>query len=59
MDNLKPKTIDLNVYDFNTTAIKCYEKIGFKKTTDTKETTFKGEVWTSIRMTLQIQNLTN
>jgi RimJ/RimL family protein N-acetyltransferase len=55
VNNLKPKTIDLNVYDFNTTAIKCYEKIGFNKTIDTKKTINKGEIWTSIRMILDVR----
>lgn len=55
IDNLNPKRIDLNVYDFNTAAIKCYEKIGFKKTIDTKITTFKKQNWTSIRMSLDVK----
>lgn len=59
IDNLKPRTIDLNVYDFNTAAIKCYEKLGFKKTNEEKITEFCSEKWTAIRMTFQIQNFSN
>lgn len=56
IENLKPRTIDLNVYDFNTAAIKCYEKIGFKRASDTKTTTFQNEIWTSLRMYLETEN---
>ncbi len=57
INNLKPSTINLNVYDFNTTAIKCYEKIGFKRTEETKTTTLQNETWTSIKMILEPKKL--
>ena len=30
IQKLNAKSIELNVYDWNTSAIKCYEKVGFK-----------------------------
>ena len=56
IDHLNPKTIDLNVYDFNTTAIRCYEKIGFKRTAIQQTTNVNDQVWTSVRMLLNVQN---
>lgn len=50
IDNLNIKTIDLNVYEFNSPAIKCYEKLGFQKTNEKKITELKSETWVSIRM---------
>ncbi len=51
----KESSIDLNVYDFNIVAISCYEKLGFLKTQEIQLTEFKGEIWKSIRMNLNIQ----
>lgn len=54
LKNLKAKHIDLNVYDFNTVAINCYKKLGFVETQEIQETEYKGEIWKSIRMRLNI-----
>lgn len=59
IENLNIKTIDLNVYEFNTPAIKCYEKLGFQKTDEKKITEFCGEKWTAIKMTLKLKNQSN
>lgn len=50
--NLKVKSFELNVYDFNIAAIKCYEKLGFLKTQEVQIMEFKGEIWKSVRMIL-------
>lgn len=43
----------LNVYDWNISAIKCYEKIGFEILHGvSKKTIYNNESWTSIRMTI-------
>jgi RimJ/RimL family protein N-acetyltransferase len=52
-DNLNVNFIDLNVYDFNNSAIKSYEGVGFKKTATNELTTQVGnENWTSYKMTV-------
>lgn len=56
IENLRPKTIELNVYDFNTIAIKCYEKLGFQRTNDSKTIILNGENWTSVKMYLDVKN---
>ena len=46
--------IDLNVYDFNKAAIRCYEKVGFE--IDYKKTTqieVKDQLWTKLNMVLE------
>lgn len=50
--NYNPKTIELNVYDFNINAIRCYEKIGFQKTAHFQLNKFNEEIWKSIKMEL-------
>ncbi|KAF2330643.1 GNAT family N-acetyltransferase [Flavobacterium daemonense] len=43
IDRLK---IELNVFDFNYNAIKCYEKVGFRLNPDKKsEISFKNKIW--------------
>ncbi|HVF80655.1 MAG TPA: GNAT family protein, partial [Flavisolibacter sp.] len=42
---------ELNVFDWNTTAIKCYEKAGFVVSPSKKlERTVNGKVWTAVNM---------
>lgn len=44
-------TVELNVFDWNTSAIKCYEKIGFTINPNKKlERKIKDETWTAIKM---------
>ena len=44
---------ELNVYDWNTSAIKCYEKAGFVVNPEKSKTiTVNGRLWKSINMTL-------
>lgn len=50
-DNLDRDWAELNVFDWNIPAIKCYEKVGFKVNPEvvfTRE--MKGKVWTAINM---------
>ena len=50
-ENTKIKEVDLNVFDWNIGAIKCYEKVGFK--IDHNKTTklqVSDEVWTRLNM---------
>lgn len=43
----------LNVYDWNTAAIRCYEQAGFRTDPDKKtESSVNGQTWTAIRMTI-------
>jgi RimJ/RimL family protein N-acetyltransferase len=45
--------IELNVYDFNTPAIRCYEKAGFQKEGLMRGITFTGrEYWNAYRMAI-------
>ena len=48
---LKATTVELNVFDWNIAAIKCYEKCGFKVNPD-KQSTFQmgDQVWLAINM---------
>ena len=47
------EVVELNVFDFNTGAIKCYEKVGFVINPAKKlERQVKGETWTAINMTI-------
>jgi len=48
----KPK-VELNVFDWNIGAIKCYEKVGFVINPDKKnERKIKNEIWTAINMSI-------
>lgn len=51
IDQLKTSSIELNVYDWNIPAIKCYEKVGFVFVPE-KYTTINvnGETWKSLNM---------
>ncbi len=51
-NNFNTKYIELNVYDFNESAIKCYEKLGFNHTDQFQLTKFHNEEWKSIKMEL-------
>ncbi len=48
------KKVELNVYDWNIAAIKCYEKVGFRVDKD-KVKTIKtnNEIWTAVNMKLE------
>ena len=48
------KAIELNVYDWNTRAIRCYEKVGFVRSLGNNTTVEVGDkTWTVINMTLR------
>lgn len=54
----KVAEVDLNVFDWNKGAIKCYENVGFQikpELTDTMEV--NGAVWTRLNMVLTRENL--
>ncbi|MDO5616342.1 MAG: GNAT family protein [Cruoricaptor ignavus] len=51
--NLGKHTAELNVFDWNTSAIKCYEKVGFEINLTVKlERKMNGQIWTAIHMTI-------
>jgi len=53
-DRFDVEIVELNVYDWNTPAIKCYEKAGFIiNPTQTATTEVNGKVWTAINMRIQ------
>ena len=46
--------VNLNVFDWNKGAIKCYEKVGFKINHDNRdEMNVNGKVWTRLNMVLK------
>ena len=50
-DRFNVEIVELNVYDWNTSAIKCYEKVGFKiNPNQTTTTEVNGRIWTAINM---------
>lgn len=50
--------VELNVFDWNTSAIRCYEKVGFTINPEKKLTrTVKDQTWTAINMVLARNNL--
>lgn len=50
---LKQPVIELNVFDWNTAAIRCYEKAGLTKNTDkTMEFESNGEKWIAFNMSI-------
>lgn len=52
-ENPDIEEVDLNVFDWNISAIKCYEKIGFKiDTTNSKELAVGDKLWTILNMKL-------
>lgn len=51
--NLNRTKVELNVFDWNIGAIKCYEKVGFVKDSDKRlERKVNGQVWTAFTMSL-------
>jgi len=55
MQHLNIKKIELNVFDWNISAIACYEKVGFKINPEKKlERTVNGETWIAVNMVLDI-----
>jgi RimJ/RimL family protein N-acetyltransferase len=53
-EKLGSSQIELNVYDWNISAIKCYEKVGFLTNPEKKEITqLRNNKWTSINMILK------
>jgi RimJ/RimL family protein N-acetyltransferase len=51
---------ELNVFDFNLMAIKCYEKVGFTINPNKKfEREVNGEKWTAVNMVLKKQDWKN
>ncbi len=50
---LKAKEVELNVYDWNTAGIKCYEKVGFILNPDKKlSTQVHDDTWLALNMTI-------
>jgi RimJ/RimL family protein N-acetyltransferase len=57
LKNRTEKNIELNVFDFNIGAIKCYEKVGFTINPDKKLIReIDGETWTALNMVLNLEN---
>lgn len=55
-ENRKERNIELNVFDFNIGAIKCYEKVGFTINQDKKLIReVDGETWTALNMVLNLE----
>lgn len=53
---LGKEKVELNVYDWNTNAIKCYEKVGFMVRHDKMfKSEVDGNIWTAINMTINKQ----
>lgn len=56
-NQLEVEKAELNVFDWNINAIKCYEKVGFIINPDKiKKREIKGEVWTAINMLIEKNN---
>ena len=52
--NTNVKEVDLNTFDWNIIAIKCYEKVGFKiNKNNTEPMTVNGKTWNKINMVLK------
>ena len=52
-NKLNAVIVELNVYNWNTSAIKCYEKVGFiVNPSKSKTTQYGNNEWTAINMTL-------
>lgn len=59
-ENRKERNIELNVFDFNVGAIKCYEKVGFTINQDKKLIReVDGETWTALNMVLNLEDWKN
>lgn len=60
LKNRKEKNIELNVFDFNIGAIKCYEKVGFIINPDKKLIReVDGETWIGLNMVLNLEEWKN
>ena len=60
LENRKERNIELNVFDFNIGAIKCYEKVGFVINPDKKLIReVDGESWTALNMVLNLEEWKN
>lgn len=58
--NRKERNVELNVFDFNIGAIKCYEKVGFTINPDKKLIReVDGETWTALNMVLNLEEWKN
>ena len=51
-EKLDAKQIELNVYDWNVGAIRCYEKVGFVRRENTSAVTVDKNEWIAINMVL-------
>lgn len=50
----KVEKLDLNVFDFNKAAIRCYEKVGFKiDHNNSSQISVNGKVWKGLNMVLK------
>ncbi|KAF2080347.1 GNAT family N-acetyltransferase [Flavobacterium sharifuzzamanii] len=59
-ENRKERNIELNVFDFNIEAQKCYEKVGFTLNPDKKYLReVDGETWTALNMVLNLEEWKN
>lgn len=57
LKNSEQRNVELNVFDFNTNAIKCYEKIGFVINPDKKFVRkIDDETWIALNMKLDLDN---
>jgi len=55
-ENRKERNVELNVFDFNIGAQKCYEKVGFVINPDKKLIReVEGETWTALNMVLNLE----
>ena len=53
---LEQTNVQLNVFDWNTVAIRCYEKVGFQINPDKKaERKVNGQTWIALNMTIDKQ----
>lgn len=60
LKNRNERNIELNVFDFNIGAIKCYEKVGFRINPDKKLIReVDGETWTALNMVLNLEDWKN
>ncbi len=53
-DQLKVEKAELNVFDWNINAVRCYEKAGFViNPSKTYKREIKGETWTALNMVIE------
>jgi len=52
-NELQAEAVELNVYDWNIGAMKCYTKVGFADTGNRLQTTVGDETWVAINMLKQ------